>query len=174
MEILKSTPNTLETFKLVAIRSDQLQNFDKLKLVSSRNESRVARSVALSVCEILCERPHFGGRAIMHGSYTRSTSLAKPDLSDIDIVCTIEDDYNGNKLNTIKDFDLIRWGASTSITNHLERNLTTKFPAAKVLVVPKSKGFCIKLQVKTSVLARNWWDVDVIIAGDKLCDSVSQ
>ena len=172
MYICTSSPNTMEFFKQVAIRSADLNDYDDLKLVSTRNQRRVAESVADRVIDCLHGRRDYGGQAIRHGSFLRLTNLAKPGISDVDVIAFISEDYNGNELSSIDDFEDLRNDASQNIKDHLMNNLNDCF--ATVELDEFWKGLCIKLRVKNHWSARHFWNVDVIIAYDASQDAQSR
>ena len=58
MNITKFSPNNLDFLRRVAVHNE-LERFDKIRLVSSRNANRVAERVANDVIEVLDDRDHF-------------------------------------------------------------------------------------------------------------------
>lgn len=161
MNINKSSPDTMEFLQRVAIRSAQLTDYDRIKLTSSTAQNRAANHVADNVIGVLDDRPDYRGPAELHGSYARGTNLAIIGTSDVDILCSIQEDYNANRLQNFCDFEGIRNEASVDIKNFLMENLTQSF--SSVTLLEFWEGLCLKLRVKNH-WQPNGWNVDVIFA----------
>ena len=163
MGIFKNSPNSLDFFKTAAVRSSQLEEYDLVKLQSSRNANRVASSVAGRVIRILDNRPTYAGRAIPHGSFTRGTNLAKPGLSDVDVLCFVRQNRTGSRtIASLNEFDGVRRDAAAEIRDHLLNHLPGVFD--RVELKEFWEGLCVTLLLKNDWRARHSWRVDVIIA----------
>ena len=155
--------NAIEFFQNVAVRSRPLEAYIDEKLTPSQNADSVADHIASTVIEVLDERDYFRGRAIKHGSFARRTNLATPGVSDVDVLCFIEEDSDGYEISCLRDFERVRVDALMEIRDHLVQNLHIWFH--EVTVHQFWAGLCVSFLIKTSYRAHTW-KVDVIIAFD--------
>jgi len=154
---------SLSKFKTTAIRCSTLYDFDERELEPAPYVNGVAARIADRIICILDARRDYRGSAVMHGSFTKGTNLREPGLSDIDILCYINEDYHENQFDYLSEYEEVREEASQSVVRHLLNNLPHSL-FYDVELVENWKGLCAKFRLKNSDRARYWWYIDIIFA----------
>ena len=147
---------------------DRLYLFDAAVLKPLSFQDAEVHRIADRVIDILYNRQRFGGNAIKHGSITRGTNLRKPGLSDIDILCYINDDFYRRPIRGLRDFNRVRGEASYWIADHLLDSFRGEFYNSEL--IEHFEGLCAKFQVKKSRGDEFWSHIDIIFAFESFDD----
>ena len=125
--IHKRSPITLDFLQGIAVDPESLAKYDQVRLKPSWTADFVGKDVMQEVMNLLNQRPICRGRCIPSGSLMRDVRLKKPGWGDLDIVCIVNEDFQGHPIESFEQFEKTRYGASKKIKEWLERKLATHF-----------------------------------------------
>ena len=121
--ITKRSPITLHFLQGISADPKRLAKYDQLRLTPSVNAVEAGNDVAKKVIQMLDQRKMCRGRSVHSGSQMRGVRLKKPGWGDVDVVCFLHEDLDGQPIESFKHFEETRRKASKKIKEWLEGKL---------------------------------------------------
>ena len=121
--ITNRSPISLDFLQNVSTDAKRLAKYDRLRLTPSNNAVEAGQDVALKIIQLLDQRTICPGRSVHSGSQVRGVCLKRPKWGDVDVVCFLHEDLDGQPIESFKHFEETRRKASKKIKEWLEGKL---------------------------------------------------